>query len=182
MPTQGKTAKGKSSKQAEKKSQKGGDKPNKETGKTSSNELGKKRFANLSGRLYLAIYNPRPGEGNVLHWALFLDCRSTNTWIVEVAGGPRQWRRSILTGTRPSRTASHRRNEYLADIDDVDSFLSEVHQTTINNSVVLWNCQQYVMDILDRLNNEDLIDDYQYADIRDRLQSQIDRGASSERD
>lgn len=36
-----------------------------------------------------------------------------------------------------------------------------------------WNCQEYVMDVLEAANLDDIIDDYKYGKIKDYLQGII---------
>ena len=108
--------------------------------------------------LSVAMY--KPVEGNHLHWVLHLEDASEHT-IYEVLGEHLHYSTNIITGKKPDHTIRHRRSIFLYDINkqDLAEFRKTVSSVQPQNDVALWNCQDYVMDLLGRLEEECIIDE-----------------------
>lgn len=110
-----------------------------------------------TAKLYIAIY--RPVRGNYKHWALYLDSASEDV-IYEVIGDhPRFERHHILA--RPDSSMRHQKDILVGTINerDIPQLKQIVAETPVDNDTVYWNCQDYVIDILQRLKNECVIDE-----------------------
>ena len=107
-------------------------------------------------KLYVAMY--RPTEGNYEHWALYLENKSEHK-IYEVTGKYPHFKRNVVSG-KPTSTSRHKRSILVSEINaneapEVGKAASEVK---VDNSAVHWTCQDFVIEILDKLVEECVID------------------------
>ncbi|MCJ1339755.1 hypothetical protein MMC09_005046 [Bachmanniomyces sp. S44760] len=120
-------------------------------------------------KLYVAMY--RPVTGNFEHWALYLD---EEHMIYEVTGETPDFKRNIVSGS-PISDSLHARSIYVYDINTIDlpTFRSSVTVVELDNSVAHWNCQDYVMEILEKLEEECVIDgeDSAYMVVKEKIKS-----------
>ena len=107
--------------------------------------------------LFISIYKPR--YGNFKHWALFLD-RPAAPLIIEAAGEHPSFTKSLVHGD-PNNDPMNERNILVADINDTDlqELMTIVDKAKIDNEVLMWNCQDYVLEILEELHNQCIIDE-----------------------
>lgn len=107
-------------------------------------------------KLYVAMF--RPEAGNYEHWALYLDHSPEHT-IYEVIGDSPTFQPSVSSG-KPTSSLRHRRSIFVYDIIAVDIPALEKAISTMepDNSTSHWNCQDYVIEILDKLEEEFIID------------------------
>lgn len=49
-----------------------------------------------------------------------------------------------------------------------------VRETELSNDVAHWNCQNFVLDVLENLNDEGLLEDYEYQEAKDKLEGILD--------
>ena len=105
-------------------------------------------------KLFVAMY--RPVTGNYEHWALYLD---TKDKIYEVTGTSPHFRRNVIPG-KPTSTNRHKRSIFVHPIKLFDStaFEKAVAAVRLENSISHWNCQDYVIEVLDKLEDECMID------------------------
>lgn len=105
-------------------------------------------------KLYVAMY--RPVTGNYEYWALYLDGVHK---IYEVTGQSPHFKRNIVSG-KPTSSSRHKRSILVANINasDIAEFQSAVSAIKPDNSVTHWNCQDYVIEILEKLEEECVID------------------------
>src|SRR5438876_9890747 len=122
-------------------------------------------------KLHVAMY--RPVEGNYEHWALHLENGSENT-IYEVTGESPSFVTSVIQ-SKPSATNRHKRSIFLSNINatDMPTFKDAISTIQPNNGVSLWNCQDYVLELLEKLEEECIIDgdDDQYVENKKKVKS-----------
>jgi len=108
-------------------------------------------------RLYVAMY--KPIEGNYEHWVLYLENGAEHT-IYEVTGEHPSFSKNVTSG-RPTSTNRHKRSIFVATVNSSDlPVLREVISgMQPDNSTVHWNCQDYVLEILEKLEEECVIDE-----------------------
>ena len=122
-------------------------------------------------RLYVAIY--RAVHGNYEHWALYLE-NGTEHKVYEVVGEHPQFQPNVVSG-KPTSTSRHKKNIVVDDIsaNDVKELEKVISLTEVKNSVVHWNCQDYVLEILDKLAEECIVDEDEdeYKNARKELKN-----------
>jgi hypothetical protein len=121
--------------------------------------------------LYVAIYKPR-GE-NVHHWALWLEGAEWSR-LFETTGDSGQYQVSEIPDVRPNASSRHKRNIFVAQIDDYNGFIENARACTPPEDSAAWNCQEYVMGVLEAANDDGIIDDYQYGAIKTYLEDIYD--------
>ena len=101
----------------------------------------------------------KPIEGNHLHWALYLEDGSRRS-IYEVLGEHPHFKANIITGKTPEHSVRHQRSIFVYEINspDLPAFEESVSSVKQQNDVVHWNCQDYVMEVLEHLEEECIID------------------------
>lgn len=109
-------------------------------------------------KLSVSMYKPL--IGNHFHWALYLEDGSERT-IYEVIGESPLFKPNLITGKRPDHTFRHRRTIFVYEINasDLAEFKEAVSSVKIQNDVSHWNCQDYVIEILDKLEEECIIEE-----------------------
>ncbi|MCJ1339736.1 hypothetical protein MMC09_005026 [Bachmanniomyces sp. S44760] len=136
-----------------------------------------------SASLYVALYDPRYQGGDISHWALHLDLHGYGHVLYEVIGGPGEFRLAQRTSA-PDRSTQLRESVFVADIDGTDNiahyYQIVANTNAIQNDIALWNCQQWVMDILETLQEEDIIDDYRYHNSKEELEARFYRSLYEE--
>ncbi|ORX94401.1 hypothetical protein BCR34DRAFT_499289 [Clohesyomyces aquaticus] len=118
--------------------------------------------------LYVAIYKPR--GGNVHHWALWLE-GSGWSHLFEADGDPGQYELKERTNTQPSASSRHKTNVFVAQIDDINGFTENARGCKPKKDSAAWDCQEYVMEVLEAANLDGILGDYDYQRIKDHLES-----------
>jgi hypothetical protein len=122
--------------------------------------------------LYVAIYKPR--EGNVHHWALWLE--ATNwSMIFEAEGEPGKYKLKERKNKKPSSSSRHQSNVFIAQIDDVAGFTQNARSCTPAKDSAAWDCQEYVLEVLEAANDDGIINDYDHQRIKSYLESIYNR-------
>ncbi|KAL6713013.1 hypothetical protein ACLMJK_009409 [Lecanora helva] len=120
-------------------------------------------------KLYLTMY--RAVKGNYEHWALYLDGEHK---IYELTGESPHFKRNVVSGI-PTSSNRHKRSIFVSDINtgDFAAFQSAVGAIKPNNSVSHWNCQDYVTGILEKLEEECIVDadEKAYKTAKNRVKS-----------
>ena len=120
-------------------------------------------------KLYVAFF--RPQYGNYQHWGLCLD-DDEEQLMFEVSGEHPNFERNIEKQP-PEQLDGFLRKLYVAVISKTDiETVKQVAQTVpVDNDTVEWDCQEYVLDMLDRLEDEFVLDrdDEDYQDARETL-------------
>ncbi|KAI3097502.1 hypothetical protein CBS147333_9312 [Penicillium roqueforti] len=126
-------------------------------------------------KLYVVFYRPR--YGNYQHWALYVDDEDV-PMIFEVVGQHPNFIRNVVKA-KAEKSKSFLGKEYVgvigkADIERIKNVASAI---PVDNETVEWDCQDYVLEILDRLEDEFVLeeDDEDYREARSVLKEK--RGA-----
>jgi hypothetical protein len=79
--------------------------------------------------------------------------------IYEVTGETPSFKANVVQ-SRPESTTRHKRNIFIVEIapTDLNSFREAVAAVPIDNETVDWDCQDYVLEVLDHLEEELVID------------------------
>lgn len=126
-------------------------------------------------KLYVAFF--RPFFGNYQHWALYLD-NEEEQLIFEVTGEHPDFERNVQKSP-PDLLDGFLHTLYVGVIDrnDIHAVTQVAETVFVDNETFEWDCQEYVLDILDRLEEEYVLDcdDEDYRDAREVLRDE--RGA-----
>lgn len=119
--------------------------------------------------LYVAMYQSEHGVYE--HWALYLQNNTTDT-VYEVVGELPNFKTNVLLKS-PSATKRHKRSVFLCDINETDIALFETVLATLipANSPEGWNCQNYVLDVIEELEEKKVINkgDEAYIEAKKQL-------------
>ncbi|KAI9732517.1 MAG: hypothetical protein M1834_003852 [Cirrosporium novae-zelandiae] len=119
--------------------------------------------------LYVAMYQPT--EGNYEHWALYLENGPEHT-IYEIVGEWPSFRPNVKLA-RPSNTNRHKRSilVYSIGLSDIVAFQGAVASVRLDNLASEWNCQDYVIECLDKLEEGCIIDgnDEEYIKAKEQV-------------
>ncbi|PGG97407.1 hypothetical protein AJ79_09219 [Helicocarpus griseus UAMH5409] len=69
----------------------------------------------------------------------------------------------------PRNSKHHEENIYVAEIDDMQGYHETVRAQEINNELLSWGCQQWVLEALKSLNDSGIISDYAHAEAKEKL-------------
>lgn len=129
----------------------------------------------MTPKLFVAFYRPR--YGNYQHWALYIESGQEH-FIFEVIGQHPIFKRNVVMAD-PKRSRSLRQLLFVAMIcdDDIERVKSAAQDVSVDNQTAEWDCQDYVLDILDKLEEDFVLDadDEEYIDAREMLKER--RGA-----
>lgn len=128
-------------------------------------------------KLYVVYYRPR--YGNFQHWALYVESeKEKENLIFEVTGQHPNFRRNVVNA-RPDRSRSYIGKTFVAVLgeDSVQDVQSAAKSVVVDNETVEWDCQDYVLEVLDKLEDEFVLDgdDEDYREAREDLKKK--RGA-----
>ncbi|KFY44761.1 hypothetical protein V494_01331 [Pseudogymnoascus sp. VKM F-4513 (FW-928)] len=110
-------------------------------------------------RLFIAMYEA--GTGNYEHWALCVDGDGDNApTIFEVSGEHGTFAKSAVQDEPESRLL-HKRNIAVGEVNerDMPELLKVTDDAKVDNETTEWNCQDYVIEILETLYEECIIDE-----------------------
>ncbi|KAM0802264.1 hypothetical protein BDR22DRAFT_819811 [Usnea florida] len=107
--------------------------------------------------LSVAMY--KSPEGDYSHWALHLEDCSEHT-IYEAVNGYPHFKANIITGKKPNQSLRYQRSIFMYEINapDVPGLKEAVSSVKLQNDIVHWNCQDYVIETLDLLEEECIVD------------------------
>lgn len=108
--------------------------------------------------LYIAMYEA--GTGNYEHWALCLDDGDDLPTIFEVSGEHGTFEKSTVQD-EPENRLRHKRNIAVGEVNarDIPELLKVVDNAKVDNETTEWNCQDYVIELLETLYDECIIDE-----------------------
>ncbi|EEQ86238.1 hypothetical protein RJZ56_004111 [Blastomyces dermatitidis] len=118
--------------------------------------------------LFIAIYQPRNQILGTYHWALYLQISSTEHIIFQIVGEPCDFKYDERSEPLEDST-HHIENIRVAEIDHVDHFCQLVRDQKIENEMYHWGCQQWVLDVLESLVEDDLLTDYDHDEAKLKL-------------
>ena len=100
-----------------------------------------------SPKLYVVLYRPR--YGNYQHWALYLQTDSDNL-IFEVTGSHPNFIYNAVKAD-PTRSRTFVKVVFMDTVssDNIATVQNVARTTKIDNETVEWDCQEYVLDVLE---------------------------------
>ncbi|GAD92331.1 hypothetical protein CIMG_00013 [Paecilomyces variotii No. 5] len=129
-----------------------------------------------SPRLYVAFY--RPHYGNFIHWALAIEHGDTGVTIQVIGEHPEFERNTI--DQRAEDNEGFLNKLFVGVISEADIGLIKALASSqpVDNETVEWDCQDYVLEFLDKLEKEYVLDadDEEYREARQELKKR--RGAT----
>ncbi|OQE20147.1 hypothetical protein PENFLA_c017G09337 [Penicillium flavigenum] len=125
-------------------------------------------------KLFVVFYRPR--YGNFLHWALHIE-KGEEHHIIEVDGEHPQFKRNTFM-ENPKKSSTFLRQFFIAVLgeDDIERVKSAAQSVPVDNETVEWDCQDYVLEILDELQ-EDFVLDKDDEDYMDELENALTSAA-----
>ncbi|KAH0844612.1 hypothetical protein AYO21_02059 [Fonsecaea monophora] len=128
-----------------------------------------------NAKLYVAFYRPR--YGNYEHWALSLET-DTQALIFEVIGDRPDFKCNLVKAN-PRSSVSFITMIFMGEVSsgDIDTVQEVARTTKIDNETLEWDCQEYVLDVLETLESEFVVDqdEQTYKDAKKELKKK--RGA-----
>ncbi|EEH11061.1 hypothetical protein HCBG_00516 [Histoplasma capsulatum G186AR] len=118
--------------------------------------------------LFIAISQPRNQTLGTYHWALYLQISSTEHAVFQIVGDPCNFKYDESSAA-PQNSIHHIENIRVAEIDHVDHFRQVVKDQKIENEMYNWGCQQWVLDVLEALVEDDLLTDYDHDEAKLKL-------------
>ncbi|RMD43444.1 hypothetical protein DV735_g1593, partial [Chaetothyriales sp. CBS 134920] len=108
-------------------------------------------------QLYVAFYRPR--YGNYRHWSLYLQDGNKHT-LYEVTGSHPNFRKNEVKAN-PQNSSSYLSKLFVASLSksDVSLVNKAVEQVQVDNSTTEWDCQEYVIDIIEQLKDDLVLDE-----------------------
>ncbi|KAJ5163765.1 uncharacterized protein N7500_005595 [Penicillium coprophilum] len=106
--------------------------------------------------IYAAIST---SDGVYKHWGIFIDApRKDDKVLLQVAGSDGRFRYELeTTDVRQSEKLVELLPLYDVDVAKIDSIESVASQVTVHNEIRGWNCQDYVLDLLEALEKEGIV-------------------------
>lgn len=122
-------------------------------------------------KVYVAIWKPLYG-GNYQHWALYID--SDEPLVIEVIGEHPSFEPSTSNFRAedfPARSFLEKHYLGVVSRDDVPGISEIASRVAVDNETVQWDCQDYVLEILDALEEVYYLDrdEEEYRDAREML-------------
>lgn len=102
-------------------------------------------------------------DGGVFkHWGIFIEKpKAEESVLLQVMGSDGRFRYEPETkDVRNSSTRTLEELVYLCDVDvaEISSIETVASKVTVHSEIRGWNCQDYVLDLLDALENEEIVD------------------------
>ncbi|MCJ1465058.1 hypothetical protein MMC07_003674 [Pseudocyphellaria aurata] len=120
--------------------------------------------------LYVAMYHSE--HGIYEHWALYLE--TDKDTIYEVVGELPNFKLNVLF-KHPTATKRHKRSILIYTLNDVElqGFENVLATVVPGNTGPHWNCQNYVIEVLEQLEEKGVIkkDNEAYNEARKQLQA-----------
>lgn len=122
-------------------------------------------------RPYLAVAICHPRYGNFQHWALHLHA-SDQDYIFEVDGEHPTFQKVTSSG-KPSDSDTFIKSIFVSEVGDPDipTIKAIVDAAHVDNETLEWDCQEYVLDILEACEQEAVLDedDVYYMEAKEAL-------------
>ncbi len=122
----------------------------------------------IMSKLYVAMY--RSVIDNYEHWALYLENNSKHI-IYEVIDEYSHFKLNVIPD-KSTFTNRHRRSIFVYDVNaiDISDFKNAISFMKFNNFIFHWNCQDYVIESLNKLEKKCVIDEDEKAYISAKKQ------------
>lgn len=122
----------------------------------------------IMSKLYVAMY--RSVIDNYEHLALYLENNSEHI-IYQVINEYSHFKLNVVSD-KPTFTNRHRRSIFVFDVNaiDISDFKNAISFMKSNNFISHWNCQDYVIESLDKLEKKCVIDEDEKAYISAKKQ------------
>lgn len=114
-------------------------------------------------QLYVAFYRPR--YGNYQHWALYLQHGDDHTIYELIESSPNFRKNKLKVDPQTSRRYLGKLLVASLGESDIPLVSRAVKDAEVDNTTVEWDCQDYVIEIIERLE-EDLVLDEADEDYR----------------
>ncbi|OQE47429.1 hypothetical protein PENCOP_c001G07666 [Penicillium coprophilum] len=103
--------------------------------------------------IYAAIST---SDGVYKHWGIFIDApQEEDKVLLQVTGSDGRFRYELeIRDVRQSKKLLELLPLYDMDVAKIDSIKSVASQVTVHNEIRGWNCQDYVLDLLEALEKE----------------------------
>ncbi|KAL3458428.1 hypothetical protein BJX64DRAFT_292232 [Aspergillus heterothallicus] len=122
-------------------------------------------------QLFVAIYRPR--YGNFRHWALHLHTDNQD-YIFEVDGEQPAFIK-VSSSSKPTEWDMLIESLYVGEIGipDLATFKQLVDEAKVDNETLEWDCQDYVLELLEACEREAILDedDPDYAETTEILKA-----------
>ncbi|TFY82321.1 hypothetical protein EWM64_g1693 [Hericium alpestre] len=124
----------------------------------------------------LSVITYTPSAHSMAHWAIYLRIVEGNEiqHLIYQANGDEGELELDIREADPKASSRFRGLINVSDIDDQDT-IAQVKETLerqpMQNTIPSWNCQDWVMEALEALNDEMLLDEYQYQEAKDTLEN-----------
>lgn len=121
----------------------------------------------MPAELSVAQYLPK--NGNVRHWALYLETPSESL-VYQIGGVPNDYHYDHRENVHPHDSVRFSALVFVSEIEskDVEPVKILAFYPIITN-VVTWSCQDWVLEALEALNDEEYLLSENYADVKERL-------------
>lgn len=120
---------------------------------------------------HLAVAFYRPRYGNFQHWALHLHTPAEDL-VFEVDGEHPAFQKATSHG-RPCHADGFIESLFVCEIGepDIPTVKALIAQAIVDNETLEWDCQEYVLDILEACENEGILDDTNedYLEVKQML-------------
>ncbi|KAJ5779951.1 hypothetical protein N7457_005111 [Penicillium paradoxum] len=123
----------------------------------------------MSAKLFVVFYRPR--YGNYLHWALHIEHRQEHQ-ILEVDGEhPHFEHNTFMEDPKTSKTFLRQFFVAVLRESDVGRVRSAAQSVPVDNETVEWDCHDYVLEVLEKLQEDSILDqdDADYVEVREIL-------------
>jgi hypothetical protein len=146
-------------KEKEKKKEKKKEKSKEKESNKDKTKKEKKQVISLSVTLYQLEYR------NLHHWVLYLNIHN---YVYQVCGKPMDFTASVTARAVPRNSAWYIESVKVAEIQpgDIAELDRLICATLVQNDVQGWCCQDYVMEALKALNEEQIVEDEDYERAR----------------
>ncbi|CAI7579129.1 unnamed protein product [Penicillium glandicola] len=106
--------------------------------------------------IYVAI---SISEGVYKHWGVFIDApREEDKVLLQVTGSDGRFRYELeTTNVRQSEKLVELLTLFDVDMAEINSIKTVASQVTVHNEIRGWNCQDYVLDLLEVLEKEAIV-------------------------
>ena len=129
-----------------------------------------------TAELYVVTYTPL--AHSMSHWAIYLRIIPTDVdpdddggcqHFIYQANGPEGNLALNVAEANPRHSRRCREVIMVSSIDDIEEVKTKLREQPMSNEVASWSCQDWVMEALETLDDEELLDSSTYAEAKTRL-------------